>query len=134
MPSTFTFNEKSHSSMLPSVGSLISVPSHSHFFDDIKVQPNPMGQVLPNIVHIAPNLNQQQFTPIPPQLYTRQRLCKICGATESPRWRRGPDGKTSLCNGCGLRFAYIVKQEQLEKQTYVPKKLTIDMLLNSKET
>jgi hypothetical protein len=25
-------------------------------------------------------------------------------ATDTPQWRRGPDGKVSLCNACGIRF------------------------------
>lgn len=29
--------------------------------------------------------------------------CHSCGTTETPEWRRGPDGARTLCNACGLR-------------------------------
>lgn len=31
--------------------------------------------------------------------------CVECGTQETPEWRRGPQGKKSLCNACGLRYA-----------------------------
>lgn len=34
----------------------------------------------------------------------KDRICKICNTTETPEWRRGPDGTTSLCNACGLAY------------------------------
>ncbi|KAF9482824.1 GATA-domain-containing protein [Pholiota conissans] len=34
-----------------------------------------------------------------------QYVCKICGRTDSPEWRKGPDGPKTLCNACGLRWA-----------------------------
>ena len=38
--------------------------------------------------------------------------CRACGATNTPEWRRGPDGQKSLCNACGLHFAKIVRVER----------------------
>lgn len=29
--------------------------------------------------------------------------CHSCNITETPEWRRGPDGARTLCNACGLR-------------------------------
>lgn len=29
--------------------------------------------------------------------------CHSCSTTETPEWRRGPDGARTLCNACGLR-------------------------------
>ena len=34
-----------------------------------------------------------------------QHICVQCGRTESPEWRRGPNGPKTLCNACGLRWA-----------------------------
>lgn len=33
------------------------------------------------------------------------RSCELCGATQTPMWRRGPSGKGSVCNACGVRWA-----------------------------
>ncbi|MCO5613635.1 hypothetical protein L7F22_067913 [Adiantum nelumboides] len=33
------------------------------------------------------------------------KKCLTCGKSNSPEWRKGPDGKKSLCNACGLRFS-----------------------------
>lgn len=29
--------------------------------------------------------------------------CHSCNISETPEWRRGPDGARTLCNACGLR-------------------------------
>ncbi|KAG9014863.1 hypothetical protein FRB94_009021 [Tulasnella sp. JGI-2019a] len=47
--------------------------------------------------------------------------CHSCFSTETPEWRRGPDGARTLCNACGLHFAKLAKRSP---QTYI----TIPML------
>lgn len=38
--------------------------------------------------------------------------CHSCARSETPEWRRGPDGARTLCNACGLRmwlfFSYVL--------------------------
>ncbi|CAE6459201.1 unnamed protein product [Rhizoctonia solani] len=34
-----------------------------------------------------------------------QYMCKRCHRTDSPAWRKGPDGPKTLCNACGLSYA-----------------------------
>ncbi|KAI9217009.1 GATA zinc finger-domain-containing protein [Blastocladiella britannica] len=36
--------------------------------------------------------------------------CHSCSATETPEWRRGPDGRATLCNACGLHWAKLQRQ------------------------
>ena len=36
--------------------------------------------------------------------------CHSCNTTETPEWRRGPDGARTLCNACGLRWAKQVRK------------------------
>lgn len=49
--------------------------------------------------------------------------CHSCSTTETPEWRRGPDGARTLCNACGLRksiyiFSKQVIKNQLTKNKY----------------
>jgi hypothetical protein len=37
--------------------------------------------------------------------------CRQCGNTETPEWRRGPEGARTLCNACGLYHAKLVKKK-----------------------
>ena len=30
--------------------------------------------------------------------------CQLCGKTETPQWRTGPDGPNTYCNSCGIRY------------------------------
>jgi hypothetical protein len=39
-----------------------------------------------------------------------QCICVTCGRTDSPEWRKGPQGPKTLCNACGLRWAKKVKK------------------------
>ncbi|KII89075.1 hypothetical protein PLICRDRAFT_40714 [Plicaturopsis crispa FD-325 SS-3] len=36
---------------------------------------------------------------------SEQYVCVTCGRTDSPEWRKGPQGPKTLCNACGLRWA-----------------------------
>ncbi|KAI0705908.1 hypothetical protein BC835DRAFT_1314125 [Cytidiella melzeri] len=36
---------------------------------------------------------------------TEMYVCTKCGRTDSPEWRKGPNGPKTLCNACGLRWA-----------------------------
>lgn len=36
-----------------------------------------------------------------------QHVCVTCGRTDSPEWRKGPQGPKTLCNACGLRWAKV---------------------------
>eukprot|EP01117_Protostelium_nocturnum_P001350 TRINITY_DN11663_c0_g1_i1.p1 TRINITY_DN11663_c0_g1~~TRINITY_DN11663_c0_g1_i1.p1 ORF type:complete len:246 (-),score=43.18 TRINITY_DN11663_c0_g1_i1:48-785(-) len=61
---------------------------------------------------------------------TQRLQCKSCGETETCEWRRGPDGYKSLCNACGIHFAKMVKREEANASTYVPKSVNLQNLLN----
>jgi len=44
---------------------------------------------------------------------TKRNLhCLKCGATETPEWRRGPQGEHTLCNACGLHYAKTLKKQK----------------------
>ncbi|ORY76330.1 hypothetical protein BCR37DRAFT_163972 [Protomyces lactucae-debilis] len=37
--------------------------------------------------------------------------CHSCNISETPEWRRGPDGARTLCNACGLHYAKLTKKK-----------------------
>ncbi|KEY72594.1 hypothetical protein S7711_10091 [Stachybotrys chartarum IBT 7711] len=43
--------------------------------------------------------------------------CHSCKKTETPEWRRGPDGARTLCNGCGLHYAKQERKRQVEARS-----------------
>jgi len=45
----------------------------------------------------------------------RNLHCHSCGATETPEWRRGPEGEHTLCNACGLHYAKDLKKQKKEQ-------------------
>ncbi|WEW59126.1 hypothetical protein PRK78_004595 [Emydomyces testavorans] len=36
--------------------------------------------------------------------------CHSCSRSETPEWRRGPDGARTLCNACGLHYAKLTRK------------------------
>lgn len=45
--------------------------------------------------------------------------CGQCLLTQTPEWRRGPDGSRTLCNACGLYYLKLVKRFGPEDATVV---------------
>ncbi|GAA5842385.1 hypothetical protein JCM9279_005368 [Rhodotorula babjevae] len=39
-------------------------------------------------------------------------VCAVCGAHDTPEWRKGPAGYRSLCNGCGIVYARRLKIDE----------------------
>ncbi|RDW94183.1 GATA transcription factor LreB [Aspergillus mulundensis] len=61
-----------------------------------------------------PSIMEQR---VPPESEPRKRLraeykCADCGTSDSPEWRKGPEGPKTLCNACGLRWAKMEKRRQ----------------------
>ncbi|CEP20829.1 GAT3 [Cyberlindnera jadinii] len=65
----------------------------------------------------------QGVYPHPLQGQTRRRprskrytnlQCQRCGITETPEWRKGPNGARTLCNACGLFHAKVLKRDGAE--------------------
>ncbi|KAI8370148.1 hypothetical protein EDC96DRAFT_573663 [Choanephora cucurbitarum] len=43
-----------------------------------------------------------------------QGRCHSCNISETPEWRRGPDGARTLCNACGLHYAKLSRKKNLQ--------------------
>jgi len=51
------------------------------------------------------------------------RVCDYCGTTRTPMWRRGPRGKHTLCNACGVKWKdgrIQVPDLELQQQQQIP--------------
>jgi hypothetical protein len=42
--------------------------------------------------------------------YSNFHICRECGTTESPRWRKGSYGPRTLCDPCGTRYVKSLKE------------------------
>lgn len=40
------------------------------------------------------------------------KMCAQCQSTDSPEWRKGPNGPKELCNACGLRYAKLLASKK----------------------
>ncbi|KAI9476132.1 MAG: hypothetical protein EXX96DRAFT_575891 [Benjaminiella poitrasii] len=45
-------------------------------------------------------------------------ICHSCNTTDTPEWRRGPDGARTLCNACGLHYAKLLRKGSMTVQTH----------------
>ncbi|CAL4911399.1 unnamed protein product [Urochloa decumbens] len=55
-------------------------------------------------------LQDPEYSPAPPKKNKKTnkapaagKRCVHCGSSETPQWRRGPEGRRTLCNACGVR-------------------------------
>eukprot|EP01089_Gocevia_fonbrunei_P019192 TRINITY_DN6714_c0_g1_i1.p1 TRINITY_DN6714_c0_g1~~TRINITY_DN6714_c0_g1_i1.p1 ORF type:complete len:157 (+),score=5.60 TRINITY_DN6714_c0_g1_i1:112-582(+) len=54
--------------------------------------------------------------------------CKHCDTKESPEWRKGPLGRNTLCNACGLYYARILRESENRE------KGSLSFILNASHT
>ncbi|KZP00335.1 hypothetical protein CALVIDRAFT_270767 [Calocera viscosa TUFC12733] len=60
--------------------------------------------------------------------------CASCGISETPEWRKGPDGARTLCNACGLHFAKLSRNRERDVDNNgrpIRPPVNIEMLRNS---
>jgi len=58
-------------------------------------------------------------------------VCQKCGTSDTPEWRKGPEGPNSLCNACGLQFAKRVKREKEQVVNYTSEEMDKKIKLNT---
>lgn len=55
----------------------------------------------------------------------KAKCCEFCSSNSTPMWRRGPQGKATLCNACGVKWSLGKKLLPGEtKVVLTPKKIT----------
>ncbi|KAF9123802.1 hypothetical protein BGX30_001242 [Mortierella sp. GBA39] len=50
--------------------------------------------------------------------------CQSCHSSDTPEWRRGPDGARTLCNACGLHYAKLLRRQN-ERTQQSPSRISI---------
>ncbi|GAA5798919.1 hypothetical protein HPULCUR_004327 [Helicostylum pulchrum] len=67
-----------------------------------------IGSSSPSSSTISNNIRQRKRGKRP----AFQGRCHSCNISETPEWRRGPDGARTLCNACGLHYAKLARKQQ----------------------
>jgi len=84
------------------VETLLSAAAAESLFDDELSSSNEEGVVI--IKHEQPP----------------HRFCEFCNSSNTPTWRRGPAGKGSLCNACGIKWRLRKRSKKNEKGSPPP--------------
>jgi len=110
-------------SPVPDIGADSDSPDHKAVYVPPLLRPRQVHPTKANKLGIA--------KPVKKRRNTEHLYCRHCGTTETPEWRRGPDGRKSLCNACGLYFSKMVKRETLVvPDHHQGRRVAIDALLN----
>ncbi|CAO3566303.1 unnamed protein product [Mortierella alpina] len=71
----------------------------------------------------ASNSRSSKNSDVPHQKYRKRAKrtqppgrCLSCDSSDTPEWRRGPDGARTLCNACGLHYAKLLKRQSKQQQ------------------
>jgi len=66
--------------------------------------------------HLPPQQHQPQHHHSKPVLETVKptKVCDKCKTSSTPRWRRGPKGRQTLCNSCGLKYLSDKKKRKYD--------------------
>jgi hypothetical protein len=46
----------------------------------------------------------------------KNKVCEFCGTNDTPMWRRGPQGKGTLCNACGVKWSLKYRKKNGKEQ------------------
>ncbi|KAF8003930.1 hypothetical protein HF325_001378 [Metschnikowia pulcherrima] len=87
-----------------------------HF--DPRMGYDPRGPPAHDLPHFLPPPPMQLPPPPKPPGTAKKRgrkkkqdtICSHCQLTQTPEWRRGPDGLRTLCNACGLFYLKLTKK------------------------
>jgi len=80
-------------------------PNTSHLATSMRY---PVGCSISSIdstIKVNQRINVEDQSDNTPEKRKVEHSCELCRTTCTPEWRRGPTGRNSLCNACGLRYA-----------------------------
>ncbi|OEL29242.1 hypothetical protein BAE44_0009739 [Dichanthelium oligosanthes] len=52
----------------------------------------------------APAVDQRRRKKKKPAKHNEEKRCDHCGSSSTPKWRKGPKGRRTLCKACGVRY------------------------------
>lgn len=64
----------------------------------------------------ASNDNVATLAAVAAAAAAQTKQCESCGTSQSPEWRKGPDGTKSMCNACGLRYARSIARARKREE------------------
>jgi len=77
----------------------------------------------------SPSTNRIKKKPSSPAVKTtktisttakKKKICDFCGTCDTPMWRRGPSGKGTLCNACGVKWSLKFRKKNGPKKDGQP--------------
>lgn len=88
---------------------VLEIPQHT------VLPPAPAPVPAPASIESAPPTSTEpDKTEMAPRRRGRKRkadaVCTQCSLTQTPEWRRGPEGVRTLCNACGLFYSKVIKK------------------------
>merc|ERR1719282_523922 len=84
----------------------------------------------PGVVNPSLCLWDLQSSQMKRAIQKKKHICTRCGTSVSPRWRKGPAGRKSMCNACGIRYLEILRRENKIPKTQNLQRMAIQTLLN----
>lgn len=57
----------------------------------------------------------EEIARLSPSAAEKEKLCKHCLCSNTPEWRKGPDGTRTLCNACGLFFSKLHRKFGIQR-------------------
>ncbi|KAL0227743.1 hypothetical protein RCL1_003886 [Eukaryota sp. TZLM3-RCL] len=84
---------------------------------------------------LAPNEEVSKHRPVkrPRKSALEGHYCHKCGTTETPEWRKGPDGPKTLCNACGLAYSKRLKRGKYSSDEEIRRMRQAEKTLDRKE-
>ncbi|KAI7859050.1 hypothetical protein BDC45DRAFT_496752 [Circinella umbellata] len=99
----YEMGERSRGISMGLEGELLNISSQH-----INKFPTVVGPVDKEFAHEEPQRkSKKKRIEVEPQQY----ICTSCGTTDSPEWRKGPQGPKTFCNACGIKWRKTQKQQ-----------------------
>lgn len=105
IPSYYSYNPRVPQSAPP------QMYPHSPYYMPVYYSPPPPPMMHSGPYHMTPLQGHPQVYLLPEVINKPSKKCHRCGTSETPEWRRGPNGPRTLCNACGLFHAKLVKRK-----------------------